>query len=907
MKPSSRGHHDNVTRLTEKGFSKTKAIQALKDAGNNLQTALLILERQRDQELKQQQRSRGVKGACTSSGPLSAAIPSLQRTKPPPASSLLAPSPVTETLRKQQKRHHPCVVQFGSCQFGERCLFRDMPGDVCINHIRGSCIYENACRRRHMIDGVDIRNYVWDSTDDGDSAEHLRSGDVLYRVHAVDGMGSKVQVAEVIHDEADACAIGNEGSNNSGSVAHAQLVAPPPLASDFNRLRGSAPSYTEPMLPSSLYTFEVKGTDTTDNEEVDQPGDGATRSGPGAEVGTHPTPFLDLLKNMAGVAQSPSLKITTPPTSSLSSFPPAQTTPARLRRAHHPCVEQYGSCKYGKSCAYIDRDADVCVHFLRGVCRYSADDCHYRHETEEEFNAKLIARSAPAPWAVDVADTGRDLRHTRTPRNRLQDGFFQTATASVSGRDTLPGGSSPSRTLPSGEDLAMLSEALRPANPAATENNGDGDGGDFISASEFDIFVRLLGVFPDVKPVVVLQALRMSCGDPVSASDIVARLDAVSTTADVDDVAAALALAAAEEAEASEEASANAAAAKTTEHHNALLTLVSLFPAVEPTAIEVVLSQHHGVFSESYNALLCAQERVARSAIWNGSTTTMAPADQLRVEKLCAMFPGLDADVVRCAFCSADCQWKRAITALNDLTKEMLHFESTVTPVVPEGTLSSDAVVLSGQRSCSTATTAVAAAAAAAGDTNTAHVAHEAPAETSAEAYNAYLAAEKEILAFGDWRRVREQACLVQSQRCRVLGQASAAFVRGDGRTAKLLSCEGHRLGLEYNRLNRLAMLALEHERLRADATSTLDLHGFYTYEVHDVLVRRIHLCQNRRIGQLRIVTGEGKHSKRGCQSLYPTVMEDLRTDSFLTAAVKVKSIKAGYIDVTVRLPTAKA
>ncbi|CAJ1015487.1 CUE domain/Domain of unknown function (DUF1771)/Smr domain containing protein, putative [Leishmania lindenbergi] len=886
MKRGGSGEQDNVARLKAKGFGKAKATQALKDAGNNVDVALRILERQRDQQ-KQQPR------VCTSTSTASAAIPSLHRTKPPPTSSLFgSSSPAAEALRRQRERRHPCVVQFGSCQFGQYCALKDLPGDICVQHFQGCCVYGSACHHHHTIDGVDVRDYVWGSPKDEDLAPVLRSGDSMYRVHAVAGMGSKVQTAELIGDQADTPTRDGDGEYDGGDVVHRSPAASLGMGSDFNRIRGSVPSHTDPMLPPLLCTFERKVEETGGSEEVDAAGARTVGLGPEAVAVAHPTPFRDLVKGCASAVQ-PSLP-PQPPISSSTLSSSAATAAARRGRARHPCIAQFGNCKFGDACVHADRDADVCVHFLNRRCRYSADECRYRHETEVEYQATLLARIGLPGSTADVAGERTESPYADKSKCRLQGSHPQTTATPGPGRDKSSTGGQPlSLALPSVEDLAALPEALRPTDDASAVHKSDDDY--LSSASEVQVFLGLLEAFPNVEPVVVLQALRASGGDLIHASDIISHFGDVPTVAEVSNVASVLALAAAEEA-------AEREAAVVLERQNALLTLLSLFPAVEPAAVEAVLSQHHGAFEEAYSVLLCAQENVTRSAIWSGSTATMAPVDQLRVEKLCVMFPSLDTEVVRSAYCAADRQWSRATAALNALTEELLSLDSVAAAAAAPAKTAATVTVEWQPPHLATARAEVAG-----DDGSSANGVLTAEVETSAEAYNAYRAAEKEILEFGDWRRVREQAYLVNRQRLLVLGQATAAFLSGDGRTAKILSSEGRRLDLEYNRLNRLAMLALEQERLRTNSTSTLDLHGFHATEVHDVLVRRIRVCQRHRIGRLRIVTGQGKHSKRGHQSLYPAVMEDLRTDAFLTAVVKVKSIKAGYIDVTVRLPTTES
>lgn len=906
---------DQVARLTAKGFGKAKATQALKDAGNNVELALRILERQQQQQQQQQQ---------PPSQPNASLIPSLQRARPPVTSPLFAsPSPAVAEARRQAARRHPCVVQYGSCQYGPHCVLKDLPGDVCVQHIQGGCIYGSSCRHRHYIDGVDVHDTVWGSAGgEGHDAggdvlvAHGEDGGVFRVVPGSTGTSSKLQTATRITPVRD-------GLDDDAART---MRAPPLQSSDFNRIRGSAPSHTDPIAPPPRQPTAATFVGESDDEDGAEDGEDEG----GATGLAHPTPFRDLVRTAAtasaGDAKSPAVCAAAPVACPAA---PVQPPPPARSRARHPCVAQYDSCKFGDACAHADRDADVCVHFLNGRCRYTADACRYRHETEAELHASLRARAGLAPLP-DAAGTGlRDSANGRDAapalsrasgkpkKNRLQGVAVagSGATSAAAAASTPPASdrdvsSHSYSALPSIDDLPALSDALRASTAdldsfsclGSASPHGDAD-------VEMRVFLGLVEAYPAVEPAVVLQALRVSGGDAIRASDVIHHVGVASTTDSVDDVAAALALAAAEDA-AEREAAADHAAVQ--ERHNGLLTLLALFPAVEPAAVEAVLQQHHDAFADAYSTLLCAQENVARSAMWSGSTAAMTPADQLRLEKLRVMFPGLDGDVVRSAFCAADRQWTRATTALNELTKELLGLDAAAFTTRTTANPSAGRKVVTPVpavewRPASSSTEAPAAApltrAALRDDAAAAHDA----AESSEAAYQAYRAAEQEILAYGDWRRVREQAYLINAQRLRVLGQATAAFLNGDGRTARLLSREGRRLGLEYNRLNRLAMLALEQERLRGDATSTLDLHGFHTAEVHDVLVRRVQVCRRHRVAQLRIVTGEGKHSRRGHQTLYPAVMEELRTDTFLSSTVKVKSIKAGYLDVAVRLPPAES
>jgi hypothetical protein len=79
--------------------------------------------------------------------------------------------------------------------------------------------------------------------------------------------------------------------------------------------------------------------------------------------------------------------------------------------------------------------------------------------------------------------------------------------------------------------------------------------------------------------------------------------------------------------------------------------------------------------------------------------------------------------------------------------------------------------------------------------------------------------------------------------------------------------------------LNRLAMKALEEEQ-SVHGTSTLDLHGFHVEEALEVLSRRVQLCQQRHITRLKVIVGEGNHSRggKGRGLIFPALLESLRT-----------------------------
>ena len=252
----------------------------------------------------------------------------------------------------------------------------------------------------------------------------------------------------------------------------------------------------------------------------------------------------------------------------------------------------------------------------------------------------------------------------------------------------------------------------------------------------------------------------------------------------MDSLAAALASAAAEEAAEREAAQTASQEARTMARHNSLLTLIMLFPSMEVSAVEAVLSQQKDDFAAAYNVLLCAQEKMARAALWNGSSATLSPADQLRVEKLYAMFPGLHQEIVRSAFCASGHDWSATTTALNELTKELLSLEAVELPAKPvvwhphasprtESAPTGDDPQPRGQRETQSRFHS------GGGGQSMCPLAVQ---ETSEEAYEAYRAAEKEILGYGDWRQVRQQAYLINTQRLREHAGPARVSHRGGAR-----------------------------------------------------------------------------------------------------------------------------
>ncbi|CAD2221172.1 CUE domain/Domain of unknown function (DUF1771)/Smr domain containing protein, putative [Angomonas deanei] len=763
-----RGQRNEVEKLVTKGYSKTKASKALKDAGGDFKVALRILERQ--QEEKAREATAQKMGVQTTEE----AIPARQDTEPK-----LTLMDMAE--RKKSIRNHPCIVQYKACRYGQYCFFKDYPGDVCIEYARGMCIHGSFCQRRHFVDGVDIREAYREHT--GEYVQDDKG--VQYEVTGT--VGNKVHLAQ---------------RTENGGTSEDPLFFMAPEKSTFNAIVGPEPTYTDPYDEEAYYL----------NEE------------------NAPKPFLEkLLQPPDGASAVP--KRTSAP---IGVNPPRQ-------RKRHPCLYQLGSCKY-EFCNFSDRDADVCVFFLQGKCRNTAEECKYRHETDAEYTAKLLSDQKR-----DVLEAGE-------------------AAAACSGTiDARVPQSTGVRSREEGEKEEENNEALS----AATLNSR-------VDDEELSVLMSFSEVFPSHDPVYILQALRTANGDTAFVADLLAKVGEASSPEDID---ALLAQAMQEELDENDRLEERRDASDS----NALLSLISLFPSFEPSLIEGVLKQNKGDFSDAYSVLLCSQENLEnhnmKSGFWK--ETELRMDEKLRLEKLKGMFPDVDGTVVRNTFMVAERNMPMAISVLNDLTSEMIAWDT-------REAMGEECIrwrPASKKKALRPAPPA--------------HVA-EHSFDSNEETAEAYRELQSDLREYGDWRRTRERAYLVNTCRIRVLSQASAAFMKGDKRTATILSKEGKQLGAEYYRLNRLAMLALEQERVTGSPSSTLDLHGFHANEVLEVVSRRVELCKKKGITKLTIVMGEGRHSKKGKPSVYPQVLEDLKTDPYLVSNTTLTTLKPAYLELRI-------
>ncbi|RNF10417.1 hypothetical protein TraAM80_01590 [Trypanosoma rangeli] len=796
-------HQENIKKLQLCGFSKTKSTQALKDAGNNFDVALRIL--------KQQQ----------------------ERQKPPPSPN--AP-PVTQVgpdsgAREDEaddspprEKRHPCIVQYKHCRYGEFCLLRDYPGDVCISHFFGCCAFGSACKKRHYVDGEDIRAAQLPKVQDG--MMRLQTG-VILKLDKVSG---------------NHLLVGTPVERDTEATADAAWLMGPPPPNHFNLIRGSEPTHTDPCP----LVWKRQSTLSAATVQVPHPFLEAVQKPP------PPEPYKTLVPPM-----SPE-RVQNPP-AHLGSVPQPLTK-------KHPCILQFGSCKYGKKCIHMDRDEDVCIYFLNRGCN-KGEACPYRHETNAEFLWRLKPQLFGNASSGEATSHGAVIKPVEPMHGIYGDSLEiqqqqqqqQQRVSTCEERQTVY----LSSFLP---ELGSDDDAFCGGDePQRLQQDNDGVLGD----CELNALMSLLGAFPGAEPSLLLHALRSSNGDVNLVADTVSKLDGFDN---VEEVEAYLSRERAED-------EASLQQTRTQSRQESLLTLCALFPALDVPAVESVLGACGGDYAEAYGILLCSTENITRQDLgnfWNGK---IKPSDELRLQRVCQMFPSVPKEVVRSTFGAASGNAEETISALNAMARDMLSLEM--------------------EAEVGASAPAAAPAQPAAGVLQSYFLQ---PCATPEEIQKFYEEVEDELRMLGDWRRVREKAYIINSCRIRIMSRATQAYNRGDGKTAKTLSRHGKQLAADYVRLNRLAMIALERERLAQDPASTLDLHGFHVDEAVEVLRRRVELCVRKRIRKLTIVVGSGRHSRRGNSAMYPIILKQLEEDPELKGVVEVRLVKPAYFEVGIIL-----
>jgi DNA-nicking Smr family endonuclease len=431
--------------------------------------------------------------------------------------------------------------------------------------------------------------------------------------------------------------------------------------------------------------------------------------------------------------------------------------------------------------------------------------------------------------------------------------------------------------------------STQPSSPTAAPPQAD-------SNEEARAFETLHEVFPTVDPQIILQALR-KCGND---RNLVAQVISESAPENVE----------------------RALQAATEESFNAtkslaLVTLHSLLPSMEPAALEKVLTDSNGDFGEAYRIAASTVEHLVASDVNNrwgdkstkdaaGYATGYAPADVMKLDRLRGMYRDLEAFVVESAFERAGRVTTDAVAILNHLnsdlkivtreTREEWGRQATSKPLGMNA--SSSAAVGSHKKTPPSVPVADP-------DSFTVTACDDAAAETDAPQgptalsnLELYRETKTEAADHADWRRTRYEAYMTNTARAQMVTLAINAYARQQHDVGKNLLRKSQELKRRYERLNMLAMHALERERgvQHNNAASVLDLHGFHVNEALDVVARRIELCVRKYVTRLRVIIGHGNHSKTGKSLIYPEVLKQLKAH----AAVHVKSILPAEIVVTI-------
>jgi hypothetical protein len=828
---SQKSTEDAVKRLMALGHSKTKAAKALKDCGNNFTQAKSLLEQIAAEKEKQLRLEEKTRQREKEEA---------ERKKEEEEKKALQqlvgvfqPNSSEPEQNQQKKiRLHPCMVQYRSCRYGKFCLLKDFPGDTCINYFHGDCVYGSACRNRHTINGVDLRYYARQA--------QMEQESVLLR----EANGATVYLSE---------------SAGAGVLIGERHLPEPqpqddrqnclPQAYMWNVSAGSAPSYSDPIVESVLQQLHEDDEEASPAapflEKVRQPKTGHQRA-PVVVVGSGSNVVVDAASQ------------------------PAQQQMIDLSKMTHPCIAQCGGCKYGDGCLHAHKRADICVFFLNGRCSFPAEQCRFRHDATN--TSPLQAPPSPSvpyvlkPNAVIGGQSMWGLSETavaRREREALEVERMYAPPPAMS--QASRGAISPLSPVglqapPTSPYMPSVKSAFSPTSGPHRPRTGPPP---LTREDEQNAFEALHAVFPAVSPALLLHSIRLANGDRHRVANMIVASPTV-TEGQLDSLL---------DAEGSTKDPECAS--------NVLLTLCHLFPGVEVDVIESALSAAAGDYSEAYCMLTCSAEHVGQDAANDWGSSNVSAGDQLKLHKLYAMFPDLPKEVVDVSFAQVKNNTPAAVEVLNQLLE------------LSQGGASPMLTVDERQALAAESTTFVV----------TSPSQHPAPPPHSpllalpgTRISNSQLYAEtaKEVNEHCDWRRVRQEAYAVGRCRIRTLCHASAAFLRGDGQTAKLLSSKAKELRVQYDRLNMLAMHALERER-QGESLSTLDLHGFHVKEAIDVLQRRLALCAAQHVRRVRVVVGEGRHSSKGQSTVYPAVYEELQRRG---QSVRIISVRPAFIDI---------
>ena len=819
-----------MKKLMALGHSKTKAAKALKDCGNNFTQAKSLLDQTAAE--KERQTKLEEKARQREKEESERRKNEEERRSVQQLVGLFQPNNDSSAEQQQQQLQAA----------GKRIKLHP-----CIVQYR-SCRYGKFCLLKDF---------------PGDTCINYFHGDCIYgsgcrNRHSINGVDLREFVRQaqqeeesLLKREANGAAVYLTESLGGGVLIGERVVPeqqhddrpiPLPQAHMWNVSAGSEPSYTDPLVESVMQQL----CDDDDGlmapapflEKVRQPKSGQQRA-PVVVVGSDVSPLL--LHQ-----QSPLLD---------------------LSMMQHPCIAQCGGCKYGDGCLHAHKRADICVFFLNGRCSFPAEQCRYRHDSGAATAPPPPPSTTSPPMsfvlkpnAVIGGQSMWGLHDGAVSRRELEARELERMYAPPLAMSQLGGQqlssplpfqvppNSPFVPLHAAYGQSPTSPQLRRGPPPLTKED------------EQNAFEALHAVFPSVPPSLLLHSIRQSNGDRQQVANMIVSFP---STAELQRQLDSL-------------LEAEGTTKEPDSSTNVLLTLCHLFPHVEVDVIIGALQSASGDYGEAFYTLTCSAEHVTHDtqSDWSGDASV---SDQLKLHKLYAMFTDLPKEVIDACFAQSASSTPATVEVLNQLTSGSLVTEEERQV---RGNESTTFVVTSPCQN----------------PEQTSQLASPNDFASSPQISQSqlYLETAKEVGENCDWRRVRQEAYAVNKCRITILCHASAAFHRGDGHTAKVLSIRARELRSKYEKLNMLAMHALERER-QGESLSTLDLHGFHVDEAVDVVRKRLSLCATQHVRRVRIVVGEGRHSSKGQSTVYPAVYEELQRRPH---AVRIVSVRPAYIDV---------
>ena len=334
---------------------------------------------------------------------------------------------------RRDTRLHPCVVQYGQCNYGERCHFSGLPGDTCLNYLRGTCTFKNMCRYRHdvgegscikpvekVLEGVGTIRPVGQSEKlavidptvktSAPTATPMVTHRVAPRVESTITIDPSQTSANVVTcdrryegqyreekckdveghwDPAEGGGYSLWGGGGGGGGLFGNVAWDAPKASldvqDFPALGSKPRKNSSDAKKLECVTRGVPGVQGADsNPDEVGVGVGALRSEASSWMPPSASPWTRTVQAPAQQAPATSQKPVVIMDKSRATPVPLQSGPQQKGRAQlHPCLVQMGSCKYGEYCAYAKLPAYACLPFLQGHCKFG-DSCRNVHTRSEK-------------------------------------------------------------------------------------------------------------------------------------------------------------------------------------------------------------------------------------------------------------------------------------------------------------------------------------------------------------------------------------------------------------------------------------------------------------------------------------------------------------------------------------------